>query len=140
MNLSSIHGRFGDLDITVADLVSRRRLGPGFLPEPAMWVAVVACIFVVAPAVDLMVPKRWRAPQFLGSVQFRIASGRSHCWFSAVSACGEFLLSVLSSESGKFMWHHVTSHETASASPWWYMSSEVGLLIVAARKYLSFPQ
>ncbi|KAL0655199.1 hypothetical protein Bca4012_075783 [Brassica carinata] len=29
---SSICGRFGDLDITVADLVSRRRLGRGFLP------------------------------------------------------------------------------------------------------------
>ena len=29
---SSIRGRFGDLDITVADLVLRRRLGRGFLP------------------------------------------------------------------------------------------------------------
>ncbi|CAF1733444.1 unnamed protein product [Brassica oleracea] len=75
----------------------------------------------------------WVKPQFLGSVQFRIASGRSHCWFSAVSACGEFLLSVLSPELGKFLWQHVTSHGTASASPWWSLSSEVGLLIVAAR-------
>ncbi|KAF2573082.1 hypothetical protein F2Q70_00002051 [Brassica cretica] len=95
-----------------------------------MWVVVAVCIFVVAPAVDLM-------PQFLGSVQFRIASGRSHCWFSAVSACGEFLLSVLSPELGKFLWQHVTSHGTASASPWWSLSSEVGLLIVAARVSLS---
>ncbi|KAL0643822.1 hypothetical protein Bca4012_042112 [Brassica carinata] len=75
----------------------------------------------------------WVKPQFLGSVQFCIASGRSHCWFSAMSACGEFLLSVLSPEFGKFLWQHVTSHETASASPWWSLSSEVRLLIVAAR-------
>ncbi|KAF3504207.1 hypothetical protein F2Q69_00041606 [Brassica cretica] len=79
----------------------------------------------------------WVKPQFLGSVQFRIASGRSHCWFSAVSACGEFLLSVLSPELGKFLWQHVTSHGNASASPWWSLSSEVGLLIVAARVSLS---
>ncbi|KAG2275872.1 hypothetical protein Bca52824_058427 [Brassica carinata] len=72
-------------------------------------------------------------PQFLGSVQFRLASGNSHCWFSSVSACGEFLLSVLSPELEKFLWQHVTSHETTSASPWWSLSSEVGLLIVAAR-------
>ncbi|KAF3561925.1 hypothetical protein DY000_02014814 [Brassica cretica] len=38
---------------------------------------------------------------------------------------------------GKFLWQHVTSHETASASPWWSLSSEVGLLIVAARVSLS---
>ncbi|KAL0747682.1 hypothetical protein Bca101_029684 [Brassica carinata] len=79
----------------------------------------------------------WVKPQFLGSVQFCIASGRSHCWFSAMSACGEFLLSVLSPEFGKFLWQHVTSHETASASPWWSLSSEVRLLIVAARVSLS---
>ncbi|KAF3503578.1 hypothetical protein F2Q69_00042461 [Brassica cretica] len=85
----------------------------------------------------MRVTARGVKPQFLGSVQFRLASGNSHCWFSSVSACGEFLLSVLSPELEKFLWQHVTSHETTSASPWWSLSSEVGLLIVAARVSLS---
>ncbi|WZZ87309.1 hypothetical protein YC2023_115888 [Brassica napus] len=79
----------------------------------------------------------WVKPQFLGSVQFRIASGRSHCWFSAVSACGEFLLSVLSPELGKFLWQHVTSHGTASASPWWSLSSERVSISISLNKVSS---
>ncbi|KAL0695302.1 hypothetical protein Bca4012_062482 [Brassica carinata] len=61
--------------------------------------------------------------RFLGFGQIHFALGGSCCWFSVVGVCEEPLLSVLSPELRKFMWQHVMSQETASASPCWSLFS-----------------
>ncbi|KAH0888939.1 LOW QUALITY PROTEIN: hypothetical protein HID58_051368 [Brassica napus] len=61
--------------------------------------------------------------QFLGFGHFHFAFGRSYYWFSDVGACEEPLFSELSPEFSWFLWQHVKSHETASASLCWSLSS-----------------
>ncbi|KAL0795398.1 hypothetical protein Bca101_066775 [Brassica carinata] len=67
--------------------------------------------------------------RFLGFGQIHFALGGSCCWFSVVGVCEEPLLSVLSPELRKFMWQHVMSQETASASPCWSLFSGFSLAI-----------
>ncbi|WZZ37384.1 hypothetical protein YC2023_020785 [Brassica napus] len=65
----------------------------------------------------------------------KLAPVRSCGWFSAMGTCGEFLLSVLSPEFWRFLWQRVTRHGTASTSLWLSLSSGVGFLTVAARRF-----
>ncbi|KAL0784059.1 hypothetical protein Bca101_000304 [Brassica carinata] len=75
--------------------------------------------------------------QFLGFGHFHFAFGRSYYWFSDVGACEEPLFSELSPEFSWFLWQHVKSHETASASLCWSLSSGGRFLTVATRQSLS---
>ncbi|KAG5403596.1 hypothetical protein IGI04_009715 [Brassica rapa subsp. trilocularis] len=76
--------------------------------------------------------------RFLVFGHIHFALGRSYYWFSDVGACEEPMFSVLSPEFSWFLWQHVKSHETASASLCWSLSSGGRFLTVATRVSLAF--